>query len=542
MSNAIPRFALPAPPSGGALALLLAIYLLVGTTGHLPWRGDDLTYLGPIHSILTRGTWLMPEIAGEAFHDYPPLYYWVGAILAKLLGGLLPIHDAARLASSVFTAAFLYWTALAARRLYGEEAFAPAILLGVGSLGLVVHAHETQPMLAELAGMAICFAGLGNFPRSPVRGGIEAGIGSGLAFLAGGLPGALLTLPVLPLAPLLCPSCRNRQAFFGIGLGLAAAALIAGTWIATLFLLAPAELAPWWQAEVDALLAGDFMIADLGKFLQLLGWFAWPLWPIAAWAVWRNLHALTTPPLALPLIASLIAVLLVGATGNLRPANILPILPPLALLAAYGVTSLRRGAANAFDWFGIMAFAFFALLVWLGWSALNFGWPPGLARQVAKIAPDFPRGSLLWGALIGGFLSLAMVTLPMLTRRTPMRGASNWALGMTLLWCIAVTLWQPWFAHTKNYQPVAAELHFALSNHPANCIARKGLGDTQRAALDYFADIRTQPYQKAGECKLLLTYATGSKLQKVRGEGELVWERRLGGGRKTETFRLYRRD
>ncbi|HOY00659.1 MAG TPA: hypothetical protein PLV36_04105, partial [Zoogloea sp.] len=120
-----------------------------------------MTHLGPIHAILQGGSWLLPEIAGEIYRGASPLYYWVGALLAQLLGWLLPVHDAARLATTLFCAATLYWTGLAARRLYGEASFAPAILLGMGSLGLVVHAHETQPQLAQLAGMALCFAGLG---------------------------------------------------------------------------------------------------------------------------------------------------------------------------------------------------------------------------------------------------------------------------------------------------------------------------------------------------------------------------------------------
>lgn len=542
MPNDAPRLSLPAPVTGWPLAVLIAVYLLVGTTGHLPWRGDDLTHLGPIHAILTRGSWLMPEIAGEAFHDFPPLYYWAGAILAKLLGGLLPIHDAARLASSLFTAAFLYWTGIAARRLYGETAFAPAILLALGAVGLVVHAHETQPILAQLAGMAICYAGLGQLAERPIRGGLQAGLGCGLAFLAGGLPGAVLTVPVLLVAPMLCPSCRNRTVVSGIALGLMTGCAIAGAWLGSIALTNPDALAAWWANELSTNTPHAYHLADFGKLLQLAGWFVWPLWPIAGWAVWRNRHALATPPLALPLMASLLAILLVATTGNLRPANMLPVLPPLALLAALGVSSLRRGAANAFDWFGIMAFAFFALLVWAGWSALHFGWPPGLARSVAKMAPDFPRGSLVGGTLIGALISIALLVMPLFVRRTPARGTTNWAVGITLLWCLAVTLWQPWFAYTKNYQPIAAELKAALAGQPTSCIARRGLGDTQRAALDYFAGIRTVPNASGGECKLLLTYATSSQAQKVRGEGSLIWERRLGGGRKAETFKLYNRD
>ena len=88
---------------------------------------------------------------------------------------------------------------------------------------------------------------------------------------------------------------------------------------------------------------------------------------------------------------------------------------------------------------------------------------------------------------------------------------------------------------------MATELKAILDKQEPNCIARKGLADTQRAALDYFADIRTKPKDKAADCQMLLTYSVSSSTRIVRGEGTLVWERRLGGGRKAEIFRLYRR-
>jgi 4-amino-4-deoxy-L-arabinose transferase-like glycosyltransferase len=542
MSNAAPRFTLPAPLEGWQLALLLAIYLLVGTTGHLPWRGDDLTHLGPIHSILTNGNWLLPQIAGETYLGNPPLYYWLGALMAKLLGWLLPVHDAARLASSVLTAATLYWTGLAARRLYGKNAFTPAILLGMGSLGLVVHAHETQPMLAQLAGMALCYAGLSELAERPYRGGIQAGIGSGMAFLASGLSGAVLTLPVLVIAPLVCPNCRSRMVIYGIALGVALAILIGAGWLGALAIFHPGQISLWWNEELLSTQPVQSSLLSYGKLIQLLGWFAWPLWPIAGWAIWHNRRKLATPQLALPIIAGTLSLLLIAGTGSLRAASMLPLLPPLCLLAALGVESLRRGAANAFDWFGVMTFIFFALVVWLGWTALHFGWPPGLARQVAKIAPNFQGDGVAWSASIGALLSAALLLVPTLIQRTRLRGTTNWAIGMTLLWSLAVVLWQPWFAHTKNYQPVAAELRAVLAEQTPGCIKRMGVGDTQRAALDYFADIRTLPYQDPANCRLLLTYSSSGHSQRIPGEWTMLQERRLGAGRKAETFRLYRRD
>ncbi len=535
------RFSLPAPLTGWPLAFLLAIYLLVGTTGHLPWRGDDMTHLGPIHAILQGGSWLLPEIAGEIYRGASPLYYWVGALLAQLLGWLLPVHDAARLATTLFCAATLYWTGLAARRLYGEASFAPAILLGMGSLGLVVHAHETQPQLAQLAGIALCFAGLGELSEHPRRAGIQAGLGAALAFLASGLSGLAFTIPVIVLTPLLCARCRSRTALGSIALGLGLTALISALWLSAVAHHAPGEVTLWWQEELASTLPHASHVSEIGKLLQLFGWFAWPLWPIAGWAVWRNRQAIASPQLALPLTGSVLAIFLVATTGGLRTAGLLPVLPPLCLLAAFGVSSLRRGAANAFDWFGVMTFIFFGIVVWLGWSALHFGWPPGLARQVARMAPDFQHGAWLAGALIGLTLSLMLVILPLATQHSVQRGATNWALGMTLLWCLAVTLWQPWFAHTKNYQPLAAELRQVIGPE-ADCIKRRNLGDTQRAALDYFANIRTVRYDAAEDCKLLLTYNVGGSTRSVPSEWQPVWERRLGGGRKAETFKLYRRD
>ena len=47
------------------ITLLVGLYLLVGLTGHDPWRGDDAVHLGPIVSMLKGDGWLFPMLAGE---------------------------------------------------------------------------------------------------------------------------------------------------------------------------------------------------------------------------------------------------------------------------------------------------------------------------------------------------------------------------------------------------------------------------------------------------------------------------------------------
>ncbi|WP_341649568.1 hypothetical protein [Thauera humireducens] len=140
------------------IAVLVALYLLVGLVGHDPWRGDDARYLGPILSMLRGEGWLFPMLAGEPPVDYPPLYYWVGALLAWAGSGFLALHEGARLASAVFVAIGVYFSARTAEALYGRPARTPAALLTMGGLGLVLHAHEIQPLLAVLAMLAMSAA------------------------------------------------------------------------------------------------------------------------------------------------------------------------------------------------------------------------------------------------------------------------------------------------------------------------------------------------------------------------------------------------
>ena len=98
------------------------------------------------------------------------------------------------------------------------------------------------------------------------------------------------------------------------------------------------------------------------------GWFAWPAWPLALWALWSLRRRWREPRFSCrrsPLLTCCPR----SVWGPPQDVNLIPLLAPLALLAAQGVLSLRRGAAGALDWFGVLAFGFFAGLVWLGYVA-----------------------------------------------------------------------------------------------------------------------------------------------------------------------------
>jgi 4-amino-4-deoxy-L-arabinose transferase-like glycosyltransferase len=529
---------------GAGLALLIALYLLPGSIGHDPWRGDDVRHFAVVFDML-RGEGLMfPTLAGEPSTEFAPFYYWVSAIFALLFGWLLPLHDAARLATPFFAGLAIFWIGRTASRLYGKPTRTAAALLTLGTLGLVVHAHESQPMIALMAMQAMTLAGLAMVPNHPVKGSLQAAAGVALAFLSAGPAGLLLTLPLFLVIAIGSPECRNPRASGALILGLSVALGVSALWPIVLSYQAPELLDLWWEDAWAAFGDAPLRADQLPRLFELLGWFIWPLWPIALWALWRARRQLVRLPWLLPGTAILLATVWILANGSLAPATMLPLIAPFALLAAAGVMTLRRGAANAFDWFAVMTFAVFGVLIWLAWTAQAFSWPPGLARSVERLAPQFQFESTLTQPLLGGAICLIWVLLVWQLPRSPNRGPANWAMGMTMLWCLTVALLLQWFEHDRSYRPMSESLAVALAGEPPGCVAALGLSTSHRASLDYFAALRTEEViENETPCRFLLVHDDRStaSLQPAR-QWQRIWEYRQGGGRRLEIFRLYRQD
>lgn len=549
MPGLIQRIRFPAayPPRGLILGALVAAYLLLGLFGHDPWKSDDAVHFGVVHSLLESGEWLDLRLAGERFGEYPALYYWVAAAFAKGLGWLLPVHDAARLASALFAALAFAAVGGTARRLYNGESFSAAVLLSIGTLGFTVHLHETQPVVAVVAGQAFALLGLATLgegeARSALRGALLAGAGLALAFVAGGAGAALLILPLWLILPLASPAWRSGRVVAALAgallLGLAAAA----AYPALLASRAPGTLAVWYQAEAEDLtLQGS--LAGLRSIFAMLPWFAWPALPVALWALWAGWGKWREAPLALPLAAFVTALAVFVLGGTRRAPELMPLLPPLILLGASGAGTLRRGAANALDWFAMMALSLLAALVWLGWSALALGWPPRLARQALRLTPGFEMETAPVALALAVVLTLGWLWLIFASPRSPHRATVHWAAGTLLFWALTMSLWGQWIDYGKSYRPVSASLAQALEKQRKGCIAGAGLGDSQRASFHYFDGIVTRPAAtpEAAPCRLLLVQSTGKNAPEVSpGPGwRKAWEGRRPGDRH-ERFRLYSR-
>ena len=552
----LPQIRIPLPLT--ALVALAATYLLFGLVGHAPWKSHDAIGVGIMHQMLEGAgldNWLVPRLAGEPYLGDGPLYYVLAALCAKLLSFAFAAHDGARIASAISIGAALWLLRTAARQLHGRNEADNAALVLIGCLGLFVHAHEVLAENGALAGAALAWLGMtratfacaGPDPIAAQRGarfaGLLFGAGAAIALWSKGPSPVLPLLAAALAAPLLGSAWRTRAwlAFTLSGLVIVTAALL--LWLVALRLDNASLPAAWLQAQ-----AGFFAAPTAARTLeqlQLLSWAAWPAWPLALWALWDRRRRLRNDPLLPAVAGAVVALGMFIFASDVNELAALPLIPPLALLAGAGVLVLRRGAANAMAWFGAMTFTLLGALVWLGWVAMMTGIPKQVALNFAKLEPGHvPQFSAL-ALLIGLLLSLAWIYLVAHSERSLQKSAAIWAAGVSFIWSLTMTLWLPWIDYGKTYAPMSASLSAALrkANLPARaCIASRGLGEAQRAALDYHAGIVTRRLEVTPtvQCAALLVQAGVDAADRADAGWRRVWEGNRPRDR--ERYRLYVRE
>jgi 4-amino-4-deoxy-L-arabinose transferase-like glycosyltransferase len=423
------------------------------------------------------------------------------------------------------------------------------VLILVGSVGLWDRAHQLSPEMGLLLGVAMALYGFALALRRPVAGGAVLGLGVAVTFLARGFLGPVwlgMTALALPLA---FAGWRTRQYALTAGVALAVAVPLAASWPLALALRAPAHLEAWWAAQS----LGDYIgpLATEGGsdplwVLKNLPWFAWPALPLVLWTLWtrgRGFNGgLTSAGVLLPGTLALVIIVNLLIMAEPRAIIWMPLLLPLALLAALEVETLPRGFSGALDWFGILTFGLLAALVWWLWFDAS---AHGISAAVAHLFRDSEPGyrpPLLWPAFaVSASLSVVWLALVRPARRTNRRAVLNWAVGMTLVWGLYMSIWLPYLDSRRSYRSVAEALARQLPVE--GCVASRNLGDPQRALLHYFTNRVTLREEKsAGHgCEYLL-------VQYGRQDGEpivrLGWEIAWTGSRRgdnTERFVLFRK-
>lgn len=515
------------------LLLLCLVWLLPGLIGHDPWKPDEVETAAVIQQFMHGAYWSVPQFAGQPYLEHAPLYYWSAALLAWPLQELgMAVHDAARLTTGIWMALALWGLGLAGRELYGRRYGRVAVITLIGCIGLIIWGHHLSPQVLVLTGFAWHIYGLAYALRQPLRAGLILGLAWLLLLLGGNWAEFLLALTSTLLLFLFRP-WRNTS--FGVSLlsALVIAVPLSAIWPIDLY----QHARPVFNLWIDQYALGPFGgMADFkafhafGFFSSIVLWFAWPALPLAIWGLWANRRQLIHPKMLLPSVLLLLHVLWFVMAGDARESHALIVLLPLSILGASGVDDLRRGAAQALNWFGLMTFGLFTALLWLGWLAVHTGAPAGLARTLREASPAYLEQWDVPGIIFA--IGLTVIWGIVIARKRPpgRLAVTNWACGVTLIWGVLISLWQPWLDAQKSYRAVSYSLLDAMKEQKG-CIDGRNIPSAPLASFEYFAGITLQQGTKAESCGLRMTIG-GEPLGST-----VLWRGNRAGERK-ESFAL----
>ena len=596
-----------------ALIALCLVYILPGLIGRDPWKSEDAAGFGAMWTMATGSgyggiaDWLLPNVAGAPVLESGPLMYWVGALCIAVFGHVVDAALAARLATVIFffvaVTGIWYATYLVGRRPaaqpaalafgghpealdYGRVLADGALLILLATIGLLVRAHESSSDVAMLAMLAVALYGMARSLefRKAGAGWIALAI-VGLVLSRGPAPAlAILALWLFLIAfnkdfkP-----ARHATAIVLVPLTIAGLAI----WPLATVIAVPdaathiaARLGEWGRNfdGIDAQAAA--------KYVRTLPWTTWIAWPLAFWGLWTWRKRLSAAHIALPAGFVLAMLGVLCSTSDTSDGQLLLVLPGMVMLAAFGLPTLRRGGANAFDWFSLMLYSILAIFLWFAWFARMTNAPAGFARSIARLIPgalpEFrPVAFLVALAATVAWLAIVrwrIVAHPKVLWRSVVLASG----GLILVWTLTATLFLHAIDYSRTYRDVASELSAALiaeltaaqkkaapsgkrARAPAvlpaqivrdaryvdapggSCVATDGLGLAQRASFAWFAGVRFSRVDYSGdnidECDYLLRqHLTRNPRDEFlpQGRWKLLWEGRRAADR-DERFRLYRK-
>ncbi len=537
-----------------ALALIFAMWITPGLFGRDPWKADEPFSFGLVYDMIQTHDRVVPTLTGEPFLEKPPLYFMTASWFARIFSPPLDLVDAARLATAFFMLLALLFFALTAQELFGKEYGAIAVLLLIGCVHLQVTAHKLITDVGLFAGFSIALYGLSLCRRHRIAGGFWLGIGTGIGFLCKGLiaPGLLGIIAVA--LPALFRQWRKKE----YGVSLAVALVTALPWL----IIWPVSL---YRRSSD-FFCYWFFSQNFGRFFGFDGgavgfdgqspdphsWYilnlpmlAWPVILPALWSLWHFRRSWRDNPLfQIPFIAFVVILLVLSAAATNRGVYALPMLLPITLLAVPAVDLLPTTAKGIANRASILFFGIVMLVLWFSWFSMMTGSPAPLAQKLHEFQPDYVpsvNGVLLAAAV---FYTMAWLFIVIKVTRSPNYAFVNWTLGVVLTWGLIMTLWLPALNAGSSYRAAFTALKTSIPEGDF-CIESRGLGESERAMLDYYAGLRTRRIEAfgPGNCDLFLEQRSGKAPEpRPVPAWEKIWEFKHPSIRPKDIFTLYKKN
>lgn len=555
------------------------VYILAGLFYRDPWKTDDVTGLATMMTAINTNDWLTPHVGTATFAQDGPLVTIVGALFIYVFAPFFELFfsplNATIIASrlpnlmwfGIMASAIWYGTYLLGRRPsaqplalpfggepnakdYGRMLADAALLLIVATIGIIWRMHETSAVPVNIALMALSYYALARMLDHPLSGGITLGIVLGLSFLNSNW--LALSPQIIAIAIIFSFNAQFKKQIKYLFLSALIAFLLIAIWWIPVSINDPYWLTSWFIWSKNS-----FSWPNSNNLLSIirdLPWFLWPTWPLAILAIWRWRKWLSTSHIIIPLALLLGAIITIIFTGSPFEPEYSLLAIPSAILASFSLPTLKRGVINILDLFAVMCFSLTAATIWLGWIALQIGWPSQIAANIARqtqglyIHIAWPAtilavlGTFAWGALVYWRLNNHPAGL--------WRGTALSAGGLITTWLLLATLWIPALDYAKSYREVSSSLAIAIDNAKALAIANNetdnlcvravDLGSGQKASFLVFNNL---DFSTDGNCQFLLQQLDPDDLKDNRAGFNTyttIWEGRRTPDRH-EMFRLLKR-
>ena len=463
-----------------------------------------------------QSNWLHPTVWGQTLPLDAPLAYWMGAWAIGLAPSWLSAGSAARIPFALLLALTMFSTWKAAYYLglgaraqpvafaFGGEAkpkdYARTIadsatLALIACLGLALLSHEATPMLMQFSFFGCAFLGASALPYHPFKSSMALVVAlAGLSF--SGAP----TLSVLLATGVACIIYVDKENENTSLLRMYAYALLA----CALGIAAIAHYFDLFHWRISST-ARDWN--NWRGLVDLLVWFMWPAWPLVLWTLWQWrrqwLSQNWSRHLVLPLWFIALA-LCVAFMTRTEDQTLMLVLPPMATLAAFALPTFRRSFSAFIDWFTLIFFSGCAFIIWVIWIAMQTGWPPQPAANVARLAPGFvPSFSVL--AFVFALMATAVWAWLVKWRVGRHRQAIWKSLvlpsgGAALCWLLLMSLWLPLLDFARSYVPWVQQIQQTMKaqgGSSSDCMMTYGLNVGQMTAFHYHGGFKIKPLDNA---------------------------------------------
>lgn len=471
----------------------------------------------------TLSDWLIPNITGQYIYDTGPLTSWVSSlcilIFGKIIGPVRAFHLTTGLWFAIITACIWYSTYLlarrdeaqpvsfafggeAARKDYGRVVADITLLITIGTYGLLEPFHEISPTTTLLAVASICFFGIVLSLEDLKRGSLLTGLGIGLGALTTTIGASIWLAFATWIAYIFTPDYTSRSK--RVLITFVTALIVTCIWPALVFILVPDQASVWFTNWLHSS-TKEFSLLSITQYpwlLKNMAWITFPAWPFAIWAVFAWRGSLKCAPISIPLSFLSISLFSILFTGLEPRTTMYCLVPSLAVLAGFGLISVKKSKENILDLFSGIVFTIGLIVVWIYYFAWTTGYFAKMAYSLRRLAPAVTPGTsylllaiaaaatLFWLAVVGWRLFKHPVVA--------WRGTWLSACGLTASAIVVCSLFLPIFngARTMEYTVAAIKTTFDANSKPGDCIEAINLSSSDRAAFYALANL---PFGKPGQ-------------------------------------------